>query len=108
MTEDLTNQIGEYVLQQIKQMANEQVKNRVPKIVTVDVKALADMTHMSVSYLRDSVIDTPEFLAIEADVGRKRLWFADKVPGAWTKYLTKHGVPGRNRLPQSIRKEAIL
>lgn len=103
---DFPSQIGRYVLAQINQQIEQSVKERLQvNPVTVDVKGLALMTHMSASFLYKSVIDTPEFLLIENDLGTKRLWDAEKVPNAWKVYVAKHGKPGIDRLPRPLKRE---
>lgn len=105
---DFSNQLSQYVLSQINQQIEQSVKENLRvSPVTLDVKGLAAMTHMSTSFLYKSVIDTPEFLLIENDLGTKRLWDAEKARKAWKDYMNRHGKPGIERLPKSLKEEII-
>ena len=103
---DFSAQLSQYILSRIDEQIETSVKRSLEvKTVTVDFKGLVAMTHMSKSFLYKSVIDTPEFLAAEHDLGNKRLWDVKKVSEAWKSYVAKHGKPGTQRLPTSLRKE---
>lgn len=105
MNEELNQQLANYVQDSLKQAINtklEEKMNITP--ITVGVNELAKLTSMSASFLNKSVIDTPIFNAIEVDAGRRRLWYAEKVPQAWNEWLAQHGKPGMQRMPEDIRQ----
>lgn len=107
--QDLSAQFGDYVKEMIDTEIKQAVAEKVKAVaVTVNVKGLAEMTGMSTSKLYKDVIDQPEFLAIEKDLGTKRLFYADKVAHAWNTYLDRKGESGLKRLPESLRRPATL
>lgn len=107
--QDLSVQFGDYV----KEMIDAEIKRAVAEKVkaapvTVNVDGLAAMTGVSTSKLYKDVVNQPEFLAIEKDLGRKRVFYADQVPHAWNTYLDRKGESGLKRLPESLRRPATL
>ncbi|MFT8526100.1 MAG: hypothetical protein ABF723_05210 [Lentilactobacillus hilgardii] len=108
--QNLSEQLGDYAVSflkaEVKRIVEEKTNQMAP--VTVNVDGLAKMTGVSTSMLYKHVIDTPEFTAIEWDLGTRRLFLADQVPHAWNTYIQRRGRSGLKRLPESLRRSAVL